>query len=158
MTIYFVFYVFCCGNLLSSFIVNTEDGCSRMLKYILKMIKILILFPEPYWDSWRTIKRNYLEMWSAALWNWRERSHTSCSMKHIIILTYCRTIQEGSLSMDLEVRLGYVEKKKSHLTFHETRYITDTTELHKLSNTNSWSQKKKKNSKYACILDRTTYL
>ena len=37
-------------------------------------------------DSWRTTRRNFLEIWSVALWSLKEISHTSCSMKHVIIL------------------------------------------------------------------------
>ena len=42
------------------------------------------LISESYWDSWRTMKRNYLEIWSVALWNWRERGHTSCFNNDIL--------------------------------------------------------------------------
>ena len=73
------------------------------------MIKILSL-----WYSrvvLRFVKENekniYSEIWSVLLWNWKEISHTLCSMKHVIIITYCRTILELNLeTSSYEVHWG----------------------------------------------------
>ena len=77
----------------SNFSVDTEDGYSRRLKYLLKMIKILSLWYSRVAMRFLTNEENELfrnlEISTLKL----ERSHTSCSMKHVIIITYFRTIQ-----------------------------------------------------------------
>ena len=76
------------------FIVNTDEGCSIRLKYLLKWSKSWAFgISKSSWDLSRTMKRSYTEICSVVFYNLKRTSLMSCSMKHVMkniyILGHC---------------------------------------------------------------------